>query len=116
MRIGLVSALLFGAALTFAPLAFADPDSAHPWDASWAGGWEGGGDGVQLIVAGNEVIGFFYHGDYLEVTQTTALAADGSLSFAWANGKATLRVTGGERAITISENGADDKVIKLQPS
>ena len=115
MRIGLASALLFGVALTLAPVAFADPDSAHPWDASWAGGWENGGDGVQLIVAGNEVIGFFYHGDYLEVTQTAALAADGSLSFAWARGKATLRVNGEERTITISEDGAADKVIKLQP-
>lgn len=114
MRIGPVSAMLFGVALTFAPGAFADPDSAHPWDASWAGGWEAGGDGVQLIVAGNEVIGFFYHGDYLEVTQTTTLAADGSLSFAWAHGKTTLRVTGEERTITICENGAADKVIKLQ--
>jgi hypothetical protein len=116
MRIGLVSALLFGAALAFAPVAFADPDGAHPWDASWAGGWEDGGDGVQLIVAGNEVIGFFYHGDYLAVTQTAALPADGSLSFTWARGKATLRVINGkERTIPISEDGAADKVIKLQP-
>lgn len=115
MRIGLVSGLLFGAALTFAPAALADPDAAHPWDASWVGGWEAGGDGVQLIVAGNQVIGFFYHGDYVEVTQTATLAADGSLSFAWTHGKATLRVDGEERTIAISEDGAADKVIKLQP-
>ena len=115
IRIGLVSALLFGAALTFASVAFADPDAAHPWDSAWAGGWEGGGDGVQLIVAGNEVIGFLYHGDYIEVTQTDAVAADGSLSFAWAHGKATLRIKGEERSIAISEGGATEKVIKPQP-
>ena len=66
MRIGLVSALFFGAVLACAPVALADPDAAHPWDSSWAGGFEDGGDGVQLIVAGNEVIGFFYHGDYID--------------------------------------------------
>ena len=115
MRIGVVSALLVGVVLTFVPVAFADPDATHPWDSTWAGGWEGGGDGVQLIVAGNEVIGFFYHGDYIEVTQTAALAADGSLSFSWAHGKATLRIKDEERSIAISEGGAAEKVIKLQP-
>lgn len=116
MRIGLVSALYFGAVLACAPVALADPDAAHPWDSSWAGGFEDGGDGVQLIVAGNEVIGFYYHGDYIDVTQNETLAADGSLSFAWARGTATLRVNGEERTITLHENGvAVDKVIKLQP-
>jgi hypothetical protein len=115
MRVGVVSAMLFGAVLSSAPVALADPDAAHPWDASWAGGFEEGGDGVQLIIAGNEVIGFFYHGDYEEVTQTAALAPDGSLSFVWERGKATLRVSGEERTIAISEDGLADKVIKLQP-
>jgi hypothetical protein len=108
--------MLFGAVLTFAPVALADPDAAHPWDASWAGGFEDGGDGVQLIVAGNEVIGFFFHGDYIDVTQNDALAADGSLSFFWTHGHATLRLIGDERSIAIHEDGvAGDKVIKLQP-
>lgn len=116
MRVGIVSAALFGVALTIAPQALADPDAGHPWDASWAGGFEDGGDGVQLIVAGNEVIGFFYHGDYLDVTRSEPLAADGSLSFAWARGKATLREEGGQRTITIHEDGATtDKVVKLLP-
>jgi hypothetical protein len=116
VRVGLVSALLFGAVLTFARVALADPDAAHPWDASWAGGFEDGGDGVQLIVAGNEVIGFYFHGDYIDVTQNDAIAADGSLSFSWTHGHATLRLNGEERSIAIHEDGvADDKVIKLQP-
>ena len=106
-------AVLLASSLAAAP-ALAHPDAEHPWDATWFGGFEGGGDGVQLIVAGDEVIGFFYGGDYVDVSSTEPLGADGSLSFTWVGGHATLSRDGDARTVTITlADAAGSKVIKI---
>ena len=105
-------AVMIAAALALAAPALAD-DATHPWDASWYGGFGGNAEGVQIIVAGDEVIGFFFNGDYADVSETDPLAADGSLTFKWDGGTATLSGTGSNRIITVHQTGAADRVIKL---
>lgn len=112
MRTGLAIALV--AALAVAAPAFADPDAAHPWDATWVGGWDDGGDGVQLIVAGNAVVGFYFHGDYI-ADAAGALAEDGTLTVTWTGGAATLRREGPTAALTIRETGKPERIIKVMP-
>ena|SRR5579862_4056789 len=57
MRIALL-ALLLAAIVT---PAFAADD----WNGTWAGNWNKGGDGVQIIMAGNTAVGLYWHGDYI---------------------------------------------------
>ena len=47
---------------------FAAPD----WNGTWAGNWQGG-DGIQLIMAGNDPIGIYLHGDHLSEEFTGAI-------------------------------------------
>jgi hypothetical protein len=96
-----------------APVALADPDAAHPWDATWVGGFDNGGDGVQVIVAGDAVVGFFLGGDYVDVSETAAIAADGSLTFTWDGGTATLGGRDDGRTLTIHAKGVADRVVKV---
>lgn len=108
-----LAVILLGVTLLGTSAAFADPDVEHPWDATWAGGFDDGGDGVQVIVAGNDVIGLFFHGDYVEVSETEPLGADGSLSFTWDGGTGTLSGSGADRSLVIHETGAADRTIEL---
>jgi hypothetical protein len=83
--------------------------AAPSWDGTWAGGWEGG-DGVQIIVAGNKVVGVFRGGDYPDV-QRSEVSADGrTLSFAWAGGDGLLlRTSDREAAFTLHERGKSER-------
>ncbi|HVZ13962.1 MAG TPA: hypothetical protein VG894_05830 [Bauldia sp.] len=102
-------------ALLVAPLQpVAAQSTDHPWDATWVGDWDSADDdGVQVIVTGDQVVGFFIHGDYVEPDSTAPLAADGSLAFTWPNGKATLRMDGDARELVVDENGHAERVVNL---
>jgi hypothetical protein len=54
------------------------------WDGTWVGGWEKG-TGVQLIFAGETLIGFYFRDDE-EILRST-VAADGGRTFAWEKGE-----------------------------
>ena len=108
-----LAVFLFGVSLAMAPAAFAHPDAAHPWDATWVGGFDNGGDGVQVIVAGDAVVGFFLGADYVDVGETGAIAADGSLKFTWDGGMATLSGSGDGRTLTIHAKGVADRVVTV---
>ncbi|HVY20053.1 MAG TPA: hypothetical protein VHA70_08215 [Bauldia sp.] len=97
-----------------AAVAAASPALAADWDATWAGGFDNGGDGVQVIVAGETVVGFFFGGDYVDLTDDGAVAADGSLTFKWDGGEATLAAVGGRQTLTIRAAGAPERVIDVK--
>src|SRR6478736_472235 len=63
----------------------ASPDS---WDGTWAGGFENGGAGVQLIFAGNQLIGFFVNGDYMLDVRASLSPSDGVVTITWTRGQA----------------------------
>ena len=79
--------------------------AAQSWDGTWAGGW-GHGDGVQIIIAGDKVIGVYRNGDYPEVLSSD-VSRDGSmLSFWWVGGDGFLqRTSDREATISIRERG-----------
>ncbi len=95
-------------------LSIASVAAADDWDATWAGGFDDGGDGVQIIVLGDQVLGFFYDGDYLDLSDAGSLAADGTITFRWDGGEGTLAGTGDERTLTIRAPGKSDRVIPLK--
>jgi hypothetical protein len=89
-------------------------DASHPWDATWVGDWDSPDDsGVQVIVTGDQVVGFFIHGDYVMPDSTAPIGADGSLGFTWANGKATLKMDGDARELVVDEKGQAERVVTL---
>ena len=61
------------------------------WDGTWAGGWDRNA-GVQLIFAGDTLIGFYWRDDYKDVRRTTN-TPDGGKRFVWDKGEATLTRT-----------------------
>ncbi len=83
------------------------PD-AFGWDATWIGGWEGG-EGTQVVIAGGEVIGFFWGGDYLNIETSTNLADGGPIKFIYPGGEAVLEEGDeGELLIKIHEEGKEE--------
>ena len=87
------------------------------WDGTWHGGFDndgnGGGDGVQIVMIGPQVMGFYFHGDYLDTDAGTA-SSDGAVTFHWDGGEGTLAEDGGKRQLTIHETGKPDHVIPLE--
>jgi len=83
--------------------------AVQSWDGTWAGGWENG-DGVQIIITGEKVIGVFRGGDYPDI-QRSQLSTDGkTLTFAWAGGDGTLGCTGERDAtFTLHERGKPER-------
>ncbi|HEV2187265.1 MAG TPA: hypothetical protein VGR70_08650 [Stellaceae bacterium] len=84
-------------------------NAAQSWDGTWAGGWENG-DGVQIIIAGDKVIGVFRGGDYPDI-QKSQLSGDGqTLAFAWAGGDGVLQRTGErDAAFVLHERGKPER-------
>jgi hypothetical protein len=83
------------------------------WDGTWVGGWEKG-TGVQLIFAGETLIGFYFRDDYKELLRST-VAADGGRTFAWENGEASLtRRPNGGTLLVVHERGKPEVSIPLK--
>jgi hypothetical protein len=64
--------------------------AASDWNGTWAGNWKDG-DGVQIVMAGNDVTGMFWHGDYLSGDLHSAVSSDGkTLAITWDHASAVL--------------------------
>jgi hypothetical protein len=82
------------------------------WDGR-VGGWDKG-TGVQLIFAGETLIGFYFRDDYEEILRST-VAADGGRSFAWDKGEASLtRTPNGGTRLVVHERGKPEVSIPLK--
>ena len=73
------------------------------WDGTWAGGWDQG-NGVQLVFAGDKLIGFYWRNDYKGIVSSTA-SPDGSRTFAWDNGEVVATRAGNEATLAVRERG-----------
>lgn len=62
------------------------------WNGTWVGNWGGSErEGVQIIMAGNDIIGIYWHGDYLSDEMKSSISRDGKvLNITWKGGGATL--------------------------
>jgi hypothetical protein len=83
------------------------------WDGTWVGGWEKE-TGVQLIFAGETLIGFYFRDDYKELLRSTA-TADGGRTFAWDKGEASLtRTLNSGTLLVVHERGKPEVSIPLK--
>jgi hypothetical protein len=83
------------------------------WDGTWVGGWDRDA-GVQIIFAGETLIGFYFRNDYKDITRSTA-SPDGGRTLVWDKGQATLtRSPGGGAVLVVHERGSPDLSIPLK--
>ena len=99
------------ASLGLALAAFA----ADTWNGTWAGGFTGT-DAAQLIFADDQLVGFFWDGDYVTIVKTTAASGGSVLNITWASGTATLTRDGPQTAhLTVQQKGQPDIMVALSP-
>ena len=95
-------------------LGFGAAAAAETLDGTWAGGWETG-DGVQIIVVGDRVIGFYRGDDYLTVERSVSVPGGGAIDFTWPSGEAVLaRDAKGEVRVTIRAKGKTEEIIPVK--
>lgn len=83
------------------------------WDGTWVGGWDKGA-GVQLIFAGDKLIGFYWRDDYKNVPRTTT-TPDGGIRFAWDKGDASItRTPNGMAQLLVHEQGKPEVAVALK--
>ncbi len=99
---------ILAAALAFACL-ISPALAAADWNGTWAGNWQNG-DGVQIVMAGNDAITLYLHGDYLSEDLHAAVSAGGkTLTITWRHGHATLTRDGDDTArAVLAEPGHTD--------
>jgi hypothetical protein len=95
----------------------ATPALAAPdWNGTWVGNWQSAdGNGIQVMMAGNDATGIFWNGDYLPDELHSVASADGkTLTITWNHSSATL-VRDGESAahIVIHEPGHRDSAFTV---
>lgn len=103
---------LLGAAFAFtcAPQVLAQQTN---WNGTWAGYWETG-HGAQIIFAGNDLIGIFWHDDYVENAQGSVSADGSTVTITWPGARALLTRDGADGAhIVIRETGRPDTSFPL---
>jgi hypothetical protein len=110
MRICTTVFLYAACAMAEASLAQAAAD----WNGTWIGNWQNG-QGTQIIFAGNDFIGMYWNGDYLEDTRATLSAGDKVVTVAWPNSQAVITRDGDTAAhIVIHEKGKPDASFPLK--
>lgn len=75
------------------------PASAAGLDGTWAGG----AGSAQVIVAGGEVIGFFWRGDYRSVTASAPTPT--GLQFSFAGGSGIIQAKGSGATLNVTAAG-----------
>jgi hypothetical protein len=92
---------------------FAQGQQQASWDGTWVGGWDMG-EGVQLIFAGDELIGLYWHEDYVGDARSTATPGAAGLTITWPSVEAILLRDGDNAAhIVIRETGHPEVTIPL---
>ena len=92
-------------AFVLAPAGFAQQTS---WNGTWAGYWETG-HGAQIIFAGNDFIGIYWHDDYIENAEGSLSVDGATVTITWPGAHALLTRDGADGAhIVIRETGRPD--------
>lgn len=84
------------------------------WNGTWIGNWQGG-DGAQIVFAGDELIAFYWHGDYLDGVQANTSEGGRVVTILWSSGQAVLtRDSEAAARITVHETGKADLSFALK--
>ena len=97
-------------------VAIAVPAAAHEsqtqmnWDGTWIGNWGAGeGQGTQIVFVGNEVIAFYWRGDYVNGLHSSAAHDGKKVTLTWPGGEAVLSGdTTASAHIAIREKGQSE--------
>jgi hypothetical protein len=112
----LVTAGLIGLTLSAGcafPGSFANAQQSLSWDGEWAGNWQGG-NGAQIIFAGDELIGVYWRGDYISQTHAVLTRGGAAVAIDWPLGGAVLTRNGPTTAhIVVHENGRPETSFAL---
>jgi len=85
------------------------------WNGTWIGNWGSGGNGTQIVFAGETFISIYWDGDYVSDAQG-ALSKDGKIvTITWTGAKAVLSRDGETAAhIVIREKGKPDAAFAVK--
>ncbi len=100
-------ALMSAALLVMASGLAAAP--ARSWNRTWVGNWDKGGNGTQIVFAGETFISIYWDGDYVSDAEGS-VSKDGSMvTITWIGGKAVLTRDGDTTGhVVIQEKGKPD--------
>ena len=88
--------------------------AAPSWDGTWTGGWDNG-DGIQIVIAGDKVIGVYRDGDYPEILRSDASPEGRMFCFWWVGGDAFLqRIAEREATISLRERGRPVRIFAVR--
>jgi len=84
------------------------------WNGTWIGNWQGG-DGAQIVFAGEDPIAFYWQGDYLDDIHANASEGGRVVTVLWSSGQAVLtRDSDATARITVHETGKTDLSFSLK--
>lgn len=69
---------------------------------------------AQVIITGSSVIGFYWHGDYMDATSAKFSQDGWQVDFNFTQGSASLKRKGSGAQITIQESGKDISTFNLK--
>jgi hypothetical protein len=80
--------------------------AARSWNGTWVGNWENGGNGTQIVFAGETFISIYWNGDYVSDADGTVSKDGSTVTITWSGAKAVLTRDGDTTAhIVIQEKG-----------
>ena len=82
---------------------------------TWVGDAPDANSGVQLIFVNNDLIGFFWNGDYLDMRATFS-RSDGAITITWTRGQAILtRDSPTVAHLQVFQRGIPDMTVQVRP-
>jgi hypothetical protein len=102
-------------AMTLAAAAAGTAVADDSWEGTWVGDAPDAGSGVQLIFAGNALIGFFWAGDYIDMRASLS-RADGVVTITWTRGQAILTRDGPKTGhLQVFQRGKSEMTVLVRP-
>ncbi len=94
--------------------AFAQEKTDSSWNGTWAGNWANG-NGTQIVFSDNDLIAFYWNGDYVSDAAGVNSHGNAIVTIAWQGGTATLtRLSGAAAHIVVHEKGKPDLSFALK--
>ena len=84
------------------------------WNGTWIGNWQDG-NGTQIVFAGEDLVAFYWDGDYLDEVHASVSDGGRVVTVTWSSGQAVLTRDGEATArITVHETGKADLSFALK--
>jgi hypothetical protein len=85
------------------------------WNGTWIGNWDKGGNGTQIVFAGETFISIYWDGDYVSDAQGATSKDGKTVTITWTGAKAVLARDGETTGhIVIHETGKPDAAFAVK--